>query len=209
MRLECGWRHAQNRWSWEFKDFEKTSVGYSTVEGESWVFYRWDVRFSFSDDDRQRWIEILNITRCTVRWGVVSIVGLPLAFKNCVSFLVSKDQSHKLINCSYPKQQNRPVIAYVYVFVYVLYTTICEPDLFLFYSFESLLLLLLLLLFTPLEFFISALADGFFTGVWVTVSLLKSPGLFSVFWPFSIMLSFGWSSLVRQLPSPSGPLINL
>ena len=27
----------------------------------------------------------------------------------------------------------------------------------------------------------------FFTGVWVTASLLKSPGLFSVFWPFSIM----------------------
>ena len=26
-----------------------------------------------------------------------------------------------------------------------------------------------------------------FTGVWVTASLLKSPGLFSIFWPFSIM----------------------
>ena len=42
----------------------------------------------------------------------------------------------------------------------------------------------------------------FFTGVWVTASLLKSPGLFSVFWPFSIILSFGWSLLVLQLPSP-------
>ena len=31
----------------------------------------------------------------------------------------------------------------------------------------------------------------FFTGVWVTASLLKSPGLVSGFWPFSIMLSFG------------------
>ena len=30
----------------------------------------------------------------------------------------------------------------------------------------------------------------FFTGVCVTPSLLESPGLFSVFWPFSIMLSF-------------------
>ena len=40
----------------------------------------------------------------------------------------------------------------------------------------------------PLEFFTSALADGFFPGVWVTTSLLRSPGLFSVFWPFSIML---------------------
>ena len=31
----------------------------------------------------------------------------------------------------------------------------------------------------------------FFTGVWVTASLLKSPGLVSGFWPFSAMLSFG------------------
>ena len=31
----------------------------------------------------------------------------------------------------------------------------------------------------------------FFTGVWVTASFLKSPGLFSVFWPFSIILLFG------------------
>ena len=49
----------------------------------------------------------------------------------------------------------------------------------------------------------------FFTGVWVTPSLLKSPGLFSVFWPFSIMLSFGWSPPVRQLPSPPVPLVIL
>ena len=42
------------------------------------------------------------------------------------------------------------------------------------------------------------------TGVWVTAGLLKSPGLFSVFWPFPIMLSFGWYLLVLQLPSPPG-----
>ena len=47
-----------------------------------------------------------------------------------------------------------------------------------------------------------------FTEVWVTASLLKSPGLFSVFWPFSIMLSFGWSPLARQLPSHPVPLRN-
>ena len=47
-----------------------------------------------------------------------------------------------------------------------------------------------------------------FTGVWVTARLLKSPGLFSVFLLFSIML-FGWSQLVRQLPSPPVPLIIL
>ena len=49
----------------------------------------------------------------------------------------------------------------------------------------------------------------FFTGVWVTPSLLNSPGLFSVFCPSLIMLSFGWSPIVRQLPNPSGPLIIL
>ena len=48
-----------------------------------------------------------------------------------------------------------------------------------------------------------------FTGVWPTASLLNSPGLFSVFWPFSIILSFGWSPLVRLLPSPSVPLVIL
>ena len=31
----------------------------------------------------------------------------------------------------------------------------------------------------------------FFTGVWVTASPLKSPGLISGFWPFLAMLSFG------------------
>ena len=49
----------------------------------------------------------------------------------------------------------------------------------------------------------------FFTGVWVTASLLKSPGLLPVFWPFSIMLSFGWFLPVRQLPSPLVPLVIL
>ena len=48
-----------------------------------------------------------------------------------------------------------------------------------------------------------------FTGDWVTASLLKSPGLFSVFWPFSIMLLFWWSPLGCQLPNLPGPLIIL
>ena len=34
------------------------------------------------------------------------------------------------------------------------------------------------------------------TGVWVTVTLLWSPGLFLVFWPISSMLLFRWSTLV-------------
>ena len=31
----------------------------------------------------------------------------------------------------------------------------------------------------------------FYTGVWMTASILKSPGLVSGFWPFLAMLSFG------------------
>ena len=69
-------------------------------------------------------------------------------------------------------------------------------------------ILLLSLLFTLWAFHISV-SRWFFTGVWVTASLLKFPGLFFVFWPFSTMLSFGWSPLVRQLPSPLVPLVIL
>ena len=42
----------------------------------------------------------------------------------------------------------------------------------------------------------------FFTGVWVTASLLKSPGLVSGFWPFSAMLSFGMSLPVHLFSCP-------
>ena len=52
-----------------------------------------------------------------------------------------------------------------------------------------------------------SISRWFFTGVWVTASLLKSPGLFSVFWPFSIMLSFGWSPPIHQLLCPPVPAI--
>ena len=53
-------------------------------------------------------------------------------------------------------------------------------------SHRSLCVLLLLLLLLLL--FVFHISWWFFTGVWVTASLLKSPGLFSVFWPFSIVL---------------------
>ena len=45
-----------------------------------------------------------------------------------------------------------------------------------------------------------------FTGDWVTASLLKSPGLFSVFWPSSMMLLFGWSPLGCRLPNLPAPI---
>ena len=49
----------------------------------------------------------------------------------------------------------------------------------------------------PFRVFHISVSWWFFTGVWVTASLLISPGLSSVFWLFSIMLSFGWSPLGR------------
>ena len=38
-------------------------------------------------------------------------------------------------------------------------------------------------------------------------SPLKAQGLFSVFWPFSIIMSFGWFPFVFQLPSPQDSLM--
>ena len=63
--------------------------------------------------------------------------------------------------------------------------------------------------FSLVRAFYISVSRWFFTGVWVTANLLKSPRLFLVFWPFSVMLSFGWSPLVRQLPSPPVPLVIL
>ena len=40
-----------------------------------------------------------------------------------------------------------------------------------------------------------------FTGVFVTASLLRSPGLFSVFWPISTMLYFEWSQFFLRFPT--------
>ena len=63
--------------------------------------------------------------------------------------------------------------------------------------------------YSHIRVFHISVSRWFFTGVWVTANLLKSPGLVSVFWPFSIMLSFGWSPPVRQLSSPPVPLVIL
>ena len=48
-----------------------------------------------------------------------------------------------------------------------------------------------------------------FSGVWMTVSLFNSPGLFSVFWLILVMLWFGWSPLVLQFPTLPAPLSSL
>ena len=78
-------RHTGN-WVWmtscpeeiilKFEDFEKESVEswHWTMEADSWVFCHWVIEFSFLplrlcflDLYRQRWIEILNTTRCAER----------------------------------------------------------------------------------------------------------------------------------------------
>ena len=55
--------------------------------------------------------------------------------------------------------------------------------------------------FTLWRVFHTSISWGFSTGVWVTVRLLKSPGLSLLFWPFSTMLLFGWSPLVLLFPN--------
>ena len=64
------------------------------------------------------------------------------------------------------------------------------------------LLVFLLSLFYSWRVFPISISRWSFTGVWVTASLLKSPGLFPVFWLISIMVWFGQSSPVLLFPSP-------
>ena len=84
-----------------------------------------------------------------------------------------------------------------------------ETKLFFFFFFFFFFLLLLLLLLLFMRVFHISVSWWSFTGDYVTASLLKSVGLFSVFWPFSIMLLFGWSPLGYQLPNLLCPLIIL
>ena len=56
----------------------------------------------------------------------------------------------------------------------------------LFYSF---IIIIIIIIYSFRVFHISV-SWWFFTGVWVTASLFKSPGLVSGFWPFLAILSF-------------------
>ena len=72
----------------------------------------------------------------------------------------------------------------------------------------SLLLLLLLLLFYSLRTFQTSVNWWFFTGDWVTVYHLTSPGLFSIFLTILIMLQSWWALLVLWLLTLRVPLPN-
>ena len=58
----------------------------------------------------------------------------------------------------------------------------------------------------PVQVFHTSVSRWFLSGVWMTASLLMSPRLFLVFWPISLMLLFGLSSLVLLFPSPPVPV---
>ncbi len=79
---------------------------------------------------------------------------------------------------------------------------------------SSCLILNTSLLFIPLFYYYSlirafhiSVSRWFFPGDWVTASILKSPGHFSVFWPFSIMLSCWLGAPRRPRASPPLPFI--
>ena len=111
----CRWNHAQKRWSWEFEDFEKTSVKIGPLRRELRIrprrvgFWPLKVVVGFFGSLPT---EILNITRCAARWGGVSIVR--------IVFLSS---CHRRPN----SEINKPVrtwndrVRLCFVFVYVLY----------------------------------------------------------------------------------------
>ena len=115
MGLECGWRYARKRWSWEFEDFEKESFKIGPLRRELGI-RPLRVEFWLSKDVvefcRSLLTEILNITRCAMHWwGQHS--------KNCVSLLMSPwTEVKKLINGLYLKQQSQPVFSIVYILCY-------------------------------------------------------------------------------------------
>ena len=100
MELGFEWCHAQKPWSWEFEDFGKEAVGSWLWTNVGWQF---GLPASMATIMLRSWGPAMMLrnwdwtTRCTKRWGVVSIVWLRKTFQNCLSPL----RSQKLINSSY------------------------------------------------------------------------------------------------------------
>ena len=65
-----------------------------------------------------------------------------------------------------------------------------------------LVIVLLLIIFIISRFVQTGVSRWFFTRVSVRAILLKSPELFSVFWPISAMLQFGLSPFILLFPCP-------
>ena len=95
MRLECRWRHTQKRWSWEFEDFEKTTVQIRPLKmaGEV-LLLRCAAEFFRSRLAEMNWDLKHHKMCCVLGW--VSIIWLASTFKKCVSH-IAMDWSQKLI----------------------------------------------------------------------------------------------------------------
>ena len=87
--------------------------------------------------------------------------------------------------------------------------TVVFPSHFCLLVIFLLLIIMLSVISTPLRVLQTSLNRWFLTRVWMTASLLKSPGLFSVFWLISAVLEFGWSQFVLLFPMSSRPCTNL
>ena len=75
-------------------------------------------------------------------------------------------------------------IIIIYSFEFFTSTLADGPSLETEWQQVSIIIIIIIIIYSLRVFHISWL----FIGDWVTASLLKSPGLFSVFWPFSIVL---------------------
>ena len=66
--------------------------------------------------------------------------------------------------------------------------------------------IIIIIIIIPLRVFNTSVSWWFYTGIWVTASILKSPGLFSVFWSILIMPYSGLSLPVLLFPNLPVPL---
>ena len=100
------------------------------------------------------------------------------------------------------------VLMGLFFFCPTIFSSIVFSDLVIFLVVTGFLLVILFYYYYSLiRVFHICVSRWFFIWVWLTSSLLKTPGLSSVFWTFLIMLSSGGSTLVHQRPSHPGPLI--
>ena len=96
-----------------FEDFEKDGW----VECSIWVFGIWSDEIVLGLD-RQRWDEILDATRCAVRWVCQhSLVSIGF-YELCLSPRVTKDRSQKEINPFVSETTVLPVLLLLTAWVY-------------------------------------------------------------------------------------------
>ena len=90
------------------------------------------------------------------------------------------------------------------------FSSLARSEYLSFFSFSLIFILwstgTAIIIFFLLRVFHSSVSWWFFIGVWVAASLLKSPRLFSVFWPISARLYFEWSLLVLLFSNPPVPV---